>query len=817
MRLKVSLMIWTLCLIAWNSASGHSLGERYHAGHPLTIVCDWDKPPYEFLNDQGKPAGTNVDLLQTLCEELGIPCRFVMKEWTTALKTFERGEADLILASLRRYQSKEFYATENIINYNRICVAKAGDSTAIITKEELLKEGVVLKYGDYANNFFRDSDGKELGDIEFQSPKVALQGLLDGDYKYFVWGEEPLRWKIKTLNIKGISICDVDIPVTEIHIIGRDRELIYEIDDLYSRLKQSGEVQRLKDRWLHPERNKETSPTWILYTLLISLALVGLFLVLNRLAKAHVNRATRNSSNTNLMMTKALKMGNVHVMVYDIAHDRMINRYGDPFLPAEGITLEGFTAHIHPDEMQEFKRKMGNLLTGRERKFVLKKRWKTYGEDNHWLKLDGHAIVESDKNGRPAYIVNALHEITQGEHSDDLKREQEMSDAEYSEQLKATLIQEKQELQDTQERVEARKFWLTYMLQQSDSYLIYSDLANQKISFYRNLQTPEFTHSFHDFCYDYLADEYSEAFLKILNDRESRETQTITVRLKKHSEGQPGTVFIDTLRPIINDEGVIIGHEGISYDITAITQARHQLQEITVKAGKSVQEKSAFMASMTHELRTPLNAIIGFTSILQALDSQEERSEYLRIIQNGSDMLQRLINDVIEASSVSDSPKVIVPVKVDFAKTFDDICLTLRQRAAQKPELTFLTDNPYEKLMIRVDVERIVQFMTNFMTNSLKFTKQGHIRVGYAYQDNGLYLYCEDTGIGIPKEQQQIIFERFTKLDEFVQGTGMGLNICKSLVERMGGQIGVESEGKDTGSKFWIWIPCERMESSDQN
>ena len=310
-----------------------------------------------------------------------------------------------------------------------------------------------------------------------------------------------------------------------------------------------------------------------------------------------------------------------------------------------------------------------------------------------------------------------------------------------------------------------------------------------------------------------MADEYSEAFLKILNDRESRETQTITVRLKKHSEGQPGTVFIDTLRPIINDEGVIIGHEGISYDITAITKARHQLQEITVKAGKSVQEKSAFMASMTHELRTPLNAIIGFTSILQALDSQEERSEYLRIIQNSCDMLQRLINDVIEASSVSDSPKVIVPVKVDFAKTFDDICLTLRQRAAQKPELTFLTDNPYEKLMIRVDVERIVQFMTNFMTNSLKFTKQGHIRVGYAYQDNGLYLYCEDTGIGIPKEQQQIIFERFTKLDEFVQGTGMGLNICKSLVERMGGQIGVESEGKDMGTKFWIWIPCEKMDN----
>jgi signal transduction histidine kinase/ABC-type amino acid transport substrate-binding protein len=813
MRLKVGLIIWVLCLSAWDSASGHSLDERYYAGHPVTIVCDWDKPPYEFMNDQGKPAGINVDLLRRLCDELGIPCKFIMKEWSTAIKAFERGEADLILANSNRYRKEGYYTTENIINYNRICAAKAGDSIAIITREKLMKEGMVLKYGDYTKYFFLNEDGTEPDNIEFQSSKVALQGLLNGDYKYFVWGEEPLKWKIKTLNIKGVCICEADIPVSEIRIIGRDRELIYEIDDLYSRLKQSGEVQRLKDRWLHPERNKDTSPTWILYTILTALALIALLLVLNRISKAHVNRATRTSRNTNMMMTKALKMGNVHVMVYDIANDRMANHYGAPFLPAEGITLEEFTAHIHPDEKEEFKRKMGNLLTGREHKFVLKKRWKTYGEDSHWLKLDGHAIVEADKYGRPAYIVNALHEITQSERSDDLKHEKEISDAEYSEQLKLTLVQLKQELQDTQELARTRKFWLTYMLEQTDSYLIYSDLANHQISFYRNLQAPEYTFSIHDFCNHYLAGEYGETFQKILNDSESRATRTMTIRLKRHSAQELGTVFIDTLRPIIDDKGIIIGHEGISYDITAITKARFRLQEITAKAEKSVQEKSAFMASMTHELRTPLNAIIGFTSILQTIDSPEERSEYLRIIQNSCDMLQRLINDVIEASDANDSPKVIVPVKVDFSKTFDDICLTLRQRAAQKPELAFLTDNPFDTLAICVDVERIVQFLTNFMTNALKFTKKGHIRIGYTYKDKGLYLYCEDTGIGIPKEQQAVIFDRFTKLDEFVQGTGMGLNICKSLVERMGGQIGVESEGKDMGTKFWIWIPCERMDN----
>ena len=100
--------------------------------------------------------------------------------------------------------------------------------------------------------------------------------------------------------------------------------------------------------------------------------------------------------------------------------------------------------------------------------------------------------------------------------------------------------------------------------------------------------------------------------------------------------------------------------------------------------------------------------------------------------------------------------------------------------------------------------------LTNFVTNSVKFTKQGYIRLGYRYEKHGLYLYCEDTGVGIPKDKQGIVFDRFVKLDEFVQGTGMGLAICKSIAERCGGDIGVNSRGEGKGSTFWLWIPCEQ-------
>jgi signal transduction histidine kinase len=225
----------------------------------------------------------------------------------------------------------------------------------------------------------------------------------------------------------------------------------------------------------------------------------------------------------------------------------------------------------------------------------------------------------------------------------------------------------------------------------------------------------------------------------------------------------------------------------------------------------------AFQDLKTHELRTPLNAIQGFSSVLMALGDQPERSDYLRIVRNGSDMLQRLINDIIEASHINEGDKMVIqPKAVDFPTNFDDMCTTL-QRRVQNPDVEFRKENPYEHLYTSVDTERIMQILTNFVTNAVKFTTKGFINVGYKYttlyddshKNFGLYIYCKDSGIGIPVDKQGIIFNRFVKLDEFVQGTGMGLAICKSIAESCQGKIGVSSEGPQKGSTFWVWIPCE--------
>ena len=892
-----------------------SLSEKYNKERPVVVVCDWDKPPYEFLDDKGMPAGSNIDVLNAVMEKLDLPVKYVMKEWSIALKNFERGDADIILANARRYRKGHYAISENIVNYNRIRVAMHSDSIGMVTLKQLEREGAVFKPGDYSAYYFQDGDTINTSFMEFQSPKTALTGLINGDYKYYVWGEAPLKWKIKELQLEGIILNDVSIPISEIHIIGHDKDLIERMDDQYSRLKQSGVIAQLQDKWLHPERVKDESTPILLYIGLGTLILIALFYLFIRLAKAHVKSATRQSTELNDMMYKALHMGNFNVMEYDIKNDRMTNRYGN-ILPKAGMSLAEYTRRMHPDQQAEFTQKMKRLIEGRERHFELNKRWNKGTDDApDWLNFQGHAISELAADGHPEYIVNAIHDVTQDMEEDKAGRElvrkyerlsnipfiamsfyskegwlmdlndsmkelcgmddpetkrfwesvcmfdvplfrnvyspdnrndllvcQHMdypemgidryiefnilplfnADGEIANYFITTLdvtddrtrdhlkhLQDK-DIQLMQAEIENRKQRLNYLLKNSQRFLWHSDIENRMLYYYRQLGEPEISMDF-DTYLSYLAEEDRQRTLEILNSQEmlNNDFHGDIYHFNHTTTGPEEGWFEISGKPIRNKDGKVTGHFGVSIDITNFMKARKELEIVTKQASESVRMKSGFMASMTHELRTPLNAIVGFTSVLSAFADSPERPEYVRIIRNSSDMLQRLINDIIDASSLTDGVISIKPEQVDFAKMFEDICFTLQQRI-EKPEVQFWKDNPYKSFVTTIDPGRIQQVLTNFLTNAVKFTKEGHIRLGYRYQDDGLYLFCEDTGAGIPKDKQQIVFNRFVKLDEFVQGTGMGLAICKSIAESCGGKIGVDSDGAGKGSTFWLWIPCKQ-------
>ena len=243
----------------------------------------------------------------------------------------------------------------------------------------------------------------------------------------------------------------------------------------------------------------------------------------------------------------------------------------------------------------------------------------------------------------------------------------------------------------------------------------------------------------------------------------------------------------------------------INYDITPLKETEQKLIIARDKAEELDRLKSAFLANMSHEIRTPLNAIVGFSSLLAETDSRSERQEYIKIVQENNELLLQLISDILDLSKIEAGTFNFVYTNVDVNETCAEIIKSMSMKVSKGVELIF--EEPFPECYIYTDKNRFTQVISNFINNALKFTQQGSITLGYEQVSHQkIKFYVRDTGMGIPEEKQKSVFERFVKLNTFVQGTGLGLSICKSIVSQMGGEIGVDST-EGVGSCFWFTHP----------
>ena len=906
-KIYILAIISLLALCHTHSAKAEYLRE-YTKEKPLVIVADWEFPPYEYRNDLGEPDGYNVEVLDAILAKMKIPHIYVMKEWYLATQAFDNREADLIHVLKYKYDRAPYYYTHNMITYYNVRAVRLR-STRPLKRISQLGEGdtLTLKKNDYVDLKVSERSNKQFK-VEYHSPREALMGIRSGKYKYYMWGEQPLKQKVKELGLDGIEFDETDMPSGELRIVGYDKELIEAMDDMYARLEQTGDIPKIRDKWFHPERvHNDASPMALILLIAIAMAAI-VILLFSHMMRVRVKKAVEQSLDINQMMTQALSSGNFYVIENDLETNHIRNAHGD-MLPKDGLSIDEFQARLPQEERNNYKDAMEQMAKGEKDLGSLRRRYNKGTEKKpDWRWIEGHAVVEY-QDDKPRYVITSFrdytHEILEERMNEEIaSKYQNMFDngliaMSFYDKSGALINVNRRMAQLCEFDKEGEKFFrqmnlfdvplvkgqyakndeepfyvcqrmfypeigiykyieikvhptfddegklqfyvvtardltaerslyleqakhdrelskatndikfyeeqLGYLLENSNMFVWTFHPDKDLISFSRSGRHSDFLESFADF-FDGVVDEMREMAYSGAREAIENAKPYNAILHFNHTPTEPQPVWYSISGiPKVDNTGKTVSFFGVARNINNLMEAQQRLKDETQRAEESGKMKAAFLANMTHEIRTPLNAIVGFSDLLPVVDSHEDRMEFIRIIRNNCDMLMRLINDILEASNVGQS-LAIKPETVDFAKVFDDICQTLQQRVDQAGVL-FIKDNPYDTYTATLDKGRIQQVLTNFTTNAIKYTHEGHIKVGYREQDGGIYFYCEDTGAGIPKDKQAAVFERFVKLNDFVQGTGLGLSICKAIAERCNGKIGVTSEGEGHGSTFWLWIP----------
>jgi signal transduction histidine kinase/CheY-like chemotaxis protein len=288
-------------------------------------------------------------------------------------------------------------------------------------------------------------------------------------------------------------------------------------------------------------------------------------------------------------------------------------------------------------------------------------------------------------------------------------------------------------------------------------------------------------------------------------------------RVVNHIEGRRCVDWIE-VNAITEQVGEDHKPKALMGSLLIITTRKQQEQALIAareKARESDRLKSAFLANMSHEIRTPLNAIVGFSNLLGNTDDADEKKQFVNIIENNNQLLLQLISDILDLSKIEANTLEFNYHRTNINELVNNMKKVVGQRV--RPDVVLNVVEGMKRCIVSADQNRLSQILINLLTNACKFTSKGSITLGYELHGQELYFYVRDTGIGIAPDKLEKIFTRFVKLNHFAQGSGLGLAITQSLVEKMGGHVGAQSDGEGKGSTFWFTIPYLPMQDEEDH
>lgn len=446
-----------------------------------------------------------------------------------------------------------------------------------------------------------------------------------------------------------------------------------------------------------------------------------------------------------------------------------------------GKSFEEYVAIHHPDDRDRLLKAFYNLINGYTDRVDLDLRLRQNDNLYIWIRIYG-AVFEWGEKGSVRRIIGLRRNV------------QEQKEAQ------AELIESKRKLEEY-----AIKASLS--LNSGDVFIWDYDVETETFSTYVQTSYMYGGVSKTDFIESVHIDDRAFVFKGLHKFIIERSTEPYTCKIRM-TIPEKGLRWIELTATVLSRDshGKPLALTGLKRDITDEHNMMEELISLRNKAEEANMLKTTFFANMSHEIRNPLNAILGFSNLIVETAGDESLEEYAKVIETNNELLIQLINDVLDLSKIETG-------KLDFDMSkicVNELMVRLKQifQLRVKIDVEIILDTPLAECYINSDNNRLTQVLTNFLSNAVKYTSEGFIQLGYKMCKNGLHFYVKDTGKGIAEDNIPLVFNRFAKFDKSVEGAGLGLSICKMIVDKLGGKIGVESElGK--GSKFWFTLPCK--------